>query len=95
VETTIHELTRKEVRDPTGGTRLADLSYWVGISQRRHTLRRINFGSNVAIFLLFFGLAMLEAFQDRNWIKASLWLAIGLVFLVADNLRGAREQKFR
>jgi len=58
-------------------------------------LRKINIGSNVAIFLLFFGLATLEAFQDRNWIKASLWFAIGLVFLVADNLRSAREQRFR
>lgn len=39
------------------------------------------------IFLLFFGVAVLESFQTRNWIKAGFWLAIGLVFLVADNLR--------
>jgi hypothetical protein len=39
------------------------------------------------IFLLFFGVAALESFQTRNWIKAGFWLAIGLVFLVADNLR--------
>lgn len=40
-----------------------------------------------AIFLLFFGVAVLESFQSRNWIKAAFWLAIGLVFLWADNLR--------
>jgi hypothetical protein len=39
------------------------------------------------IFVLFFGVAMLEAFQTRNWIKAAFWLAIGVVFLLADNLR--------
>jgi hypothetical protein len=41
------------------------------------------------VFVLFFGVAALEAFQTRNWLKAAFWLAIGLVFLVADN-RGKR-----
>jgi hypothetical protein len=40
-----------------------------------------------AIFLLFFGVAALEALQTRNWIKAAFWLAIGVVFLFADNLK--------
>jgi hypothetical protein len=39
------------------------------------------------MFLLFFGVATLEAFQTRNWLKAAFWLAIGIAFLVADNLR--------
>jgi hypothetical protein len=30
---------------------------------------------------------MLETFQTRNWLKAVFWVAIGLVFLVADNLK--------
>jgi hypothetical protein len=50
-------------------------------------LKRIKLGTNFAVFLLFFGVAALEAFQTRNWIKAAFWLAIGVVFLVADNLR--------
>ena len=54
-------------------------------------MTRIGLGSNFAVFLLFFGVATLEAFQTRNWLKAAFWLAIGIVFLVADNLR--REQK--
>ena len=48
---------------------------------------RIKFGANFTIFLLFFGVAALEAFQTHNWLKAGFWLAIGIAFLVADNLR--------
>jgi cell division protein FtsW (lipid II flippase) len=44
-------------------------------------------GTNVTIFLLFFGVATLEAFQTRNWLKALFWVAIGVVFLLADNLK--------
>ena len=44
-------------------------------------------GTNVTIFLLFFGLTALEALQTRDWLRAVLWLAIGLVFLRADGLR--------
>ena len=44
-------------------------------------------GTNFAVFVLFFGVATIEAFQTRNWLKAAFWLAIGIVFLLADNLR--------
>jgi len=47
----------------------------------------LRLGTNVTVFLLFFGVAVLEAFQSRNWLKALFWLAIGLVFLLADNLK--------
>ena len=47
----------------------------------------LRLGTNVAVFLLFFGVSALEAFQTRNWLKALLWLAIGVVFLSADNLK--------
>jgi hypothetical protein len=43
--------------------------------------------TNFTVFLLFFGLATLEAFQTRNWLRAAFWVAIALVFLVADNSR--------
>ena len=48
---------------------------------------RMNLGTNFAVFLLFFGVAALEAFQTRNWLKAAFWLAIGIVFLLADRLK--------
>jgi hypothetical protein len=50
-------------------------------------MRRPRLGTNFTVFLLFFGISMLEAFQTRNWIKAAFWLALGTVFLLADNLR--------
>ena len=49
----------------------------------------------LTIFLLFFGVATLETFQTRNWLKAAFWLAIGVVFLVADNLRLPTENSKR
>jgi len=54
-------------------------------------MKRIRLGTNFAVFVLFFGLATLEAVQTRNWLKAAFWLAIGILFLVADNSR--REDK--
>jgi len=32
-------------------------------------MKKIKLGTNFAVFLLFFGVAALEAFQTRNWIK--------------------------
>ena len=53
-------------------------------------MKSLKLSTNVAIFLLFFGVALLEAVQAGNWLKAIFWLAIGLVFLVADNLKGEK-----
>jgi len=50
-------------------------------------MRKIRFGTNFAVFVLFFGVALLETFQSHDWLKASLWLAIGLVFLLGDNMK--------
>jgi hypothetical protein len=50
-------------------------------------MKGIRLGTNFAVFVLFFGVAALEAFQTRNWLKVLFWLAIGIVFLVADNRR--------
>ncbi|MBL7846522.1 MAG: hypothetical protein JNL40_03565 [Cyclobacteriaceae bacterium] len=50
-------------------------------------MKRVRLSSNVAVFLLFFGVAALEAFQSANWMKSAFWAAIGIVFLLADNLK--------
>jgi hypothetical protein len=50
-------------------------------------MKTIRLNSNFTVFLLFFGVSLLESFQNQNWIKAFFWLAIGIVFLAADNLR--------
>ncbi|HEV8272359.1 MAG TPA: hypothetical protein VGQ04_13710 [Chitinophagaceae bacterium] len=52
-------------------------------------MKRIKLGTNFAVFILFFGVGILEAFQTSNWPKALFWFAIGLVFLAADNLKRA------
>jgi len=40
--------------------------------------------SNLAVFVLFFGIALLEAVQKGNWLEAALFTAVGLLFLRAD-----------
>ena len=53
-------------------------------------MNKIKLGANFTVFLLFFGIAALEAFQTKNWLNAVSWLAIGIVFLAADNLKQIR-----
>jgi hypothetical protein len=50
-------------------------------------MKNMRFSTNFTIFLLFFGVATLEAVQTGNWLKAVFWLAIGIAFLAADNLK--------
>ena len=50
-------------------------------------MKAIRFGAGFTVFVLFFGIALLEAFQNGQWIRGMLWLFVGTVFLVADNLR--------
>jgi hypothetical protein len=56
-----------------------------GSHTKRRTSMKIKVANNVAIFVLFFGVAFLEELQTGNWLKALFWLAIGFVFLAADN----------
>ena len=46
-------------------------------------MKNISF-TNTAVFILFFGVAAVEAFQTKNWLKVVFWLAIGIVFLFGD-----------
>ena len=54
-------------------------------------MRSLRIGSNFAVFALFFGLSLLEAFQAGNWLRAAFWLAIASVFLYSD-LKRNQEQ---
>lgn len=60
-------------------------------SPRGGTVPNLRLGTNVAVFLLFFGVSALEALQTRNWLRALLGLAIGVVFPSADNLKRRPE----
>ena len=53
-------------------------------------MNKLRLSTNFAVFLLFFGVAAVEAFQTRNWLKAIFWVAIGIVFFAADNLKKAK-----
>lgn len=40
--------------------------------------------TNLAVFIIFFGIALIEAFQKQNWLEAALFLALGVISLWAD-----------
>lgn len=54
-------------------------------------MKKLKLGTNFAVFVLFFGVSVLEAVQTKNWEKAILWLAIGILFLFADNLKKDKQ----
>lgn len=45
---------------------------------------------NFAVFVIFFGIALIEALQKGNWLEAGLFLALGVLSLWAD-LRGTSK----
>ena len=50
-------------------------------------MKAIRFGAGFTVFVLFFGISLLEAFQNRQWIRAILWLLVGAGFLIFDSSR--------
>lgn len=40
--------------------------------------------ANLTVFVLFFGIALIEALQSQAWLKAGLFLALGVLSLWAD-----------
>jgi hypothetical protein len=46
-------------------------------------MRKIEF-TNLAVFILFFGIALTEALQQQNWLGALLFAALGTLSLWAD-----------
>ena len=40
--------------------------------------------TNLAVFIIFFGIALIEALQKQNWLEAALFLALGVLSLWAD-----------
>jgi hypothetical protein len=46
-------------------------------------MKKANF-TNIAVFILFFGIALIEAIKKGNWLEALLFLALGIISLIAD-----------
>ncbi len=42
---------------------------------------------NLTVFIIFFGMALFEAFRKQQWIEAALFLALGVLSLWADSKR--------
>lgn len=46
--------------------------------------------TNFTIFLLFFGIAVLDAIRGGHWLRVLCWLAVAAVFLMADRRTGIK-----
>jgi hypothetical protein len=46
-------------------------------------MKNIRF-TNLAVFIIFFGIALIEAFQQHNLLEAALFLALGVLSLWVD-----------
>ncbi len=57
-------------------------------------MKALKLRTSFIVFILFFGISLLEAFRTRNWINVAFWIIIATMFLVADNLKEDKtEQK--
>jgi hypothetical protein len=48
-------------------------------------MRNLRMGSNFTVFLIFFGISLIDAIWSRHWLGAVLWLAFGALFVRADS----------
>jgi len=58
-------------------------------SFKKSTMKKIKLDSGFTIFILFFGIATLDAIKTQTWPRIIFWIAIGLIFLLEDNLKKA------
>ena len=56
-------------------------------------MRNLHVGTNFAIFLLFFGLSLLESLRAHSWPMAVLWASFAVLFLVADRREHRAEAR--
>ena len=61
--------------------KIANLFNFISLSY----LMKLKFGTNFAIFAIFFGMALVLALKNGNWIGALIFLIAGLISLWADN----------
>lgn len=55
-------------------------------------MRRLTVRENMTVFLLFFGISMLDAFASRAWLRAAFWLLVAAVFAGAAWSSGKRGE---
>lgn len=55
-------------------------------------MKNIRLGTGFLVFILFFGIALLEAIRNQNWLMSGFWVLIGLAFIVADNMKKKKKE---
>jgi len=53
-------------------------------------MKKIRLGTGFAIFIIFFGIAALDAIQTQYWPRIIFWVVVGSIFIISDNLRKAQ-----
>jgi hypothetical protein len=50
-------------------------------------MKLLKLPASFTVFLIFFGVSLLEAFRTRNWINVAFWIFIAIMFLIADGMK--------
>jgi len=74
-----------------GNQNLLNCELLTSIWAKLFLMNRIRFSTNFTIFILFFGMGLLQAFQKQEWLTGLFWIAIGVVFLSADSAKKPSE----
>jgi hypothetical protein len=56
-------------------------------------MKQIKPGPGFAVFIVFFGIALLEAFRTQNWVMIIFWVVMGLVFILLENQEKHDERR--
>lgn len=47
--------------------------------------------AGLTVFILFFGISLLDAFRGGHWLRAAFWLVMGALFYALDRSRIAHK----
>lgn len=47
-------------------------------------MKNLTFGTSFAVFIIFFGVALLDALQVQNWLRVAVFTLLALLSLWAD-----------
>ena len=49
--------------------------------------------AGLTIFIVFFGISLLDALWGGHWLRALFWIGIGLTFFALDRVRQGRHAR--
>ena len=49
-------------------------------------------GTGFTMFIIFFGIALLDAIRSKNVLLIFFWISMGLIFLYMDNMKGQNQE---